>query len=265
LAVALLYKDSVVDSTSEESMENDMNAMRETLNGDFARRAAAILALACVFGLGVTPASAAERDLPDIKAADAVLYEVSENMYLLDAAGNVVGPEAAVRRKADASLYGWARVGNPLCPADVLVTNPHAHTCTVTAAGIDDIALDTFMGGVGGTFAVVLQDDNNSDSPEFVIMNGAFKGAMDLSKRPLGKISGTFVPAGSTQPTPFCGTFRLPFSVSKGRRGQPARHAPAYYLADDFVTLIPVHPQELSLGMATVRLELSFSGNCAKF
>jgi hypothetical protein len=96
-------------------------------------------------------------------------------------------------------------------------------------------------------------------------MNGAFKGAMDLSKRPLGKISGTFVAAGSTQPTPFCGTFRLPFSVVKGKRERPDRHLRSYYLADDFVTLIPVHPQELSLGMATVRLELSFNGNCAKF
>ena len=242
-----------------------MNAMSETLNRGIGRRAAAGLALACVFGLGVLPASAASRDLPDIKSADAVLYEVSENMYLLDAAGNVVGPDAAVRRKADASLYGWARVGNPLCPFDVLVTNPQARTCSVTAAGIDDLALNTFTGGVDGAFAVVLQDDNNADSPEFVIMNGGFKGAMDLSKRPLGKISGTFVATGSTQPTPFCGTFRLPFSVTKGKRGQPARHAPAYYLADDFVTLIPVHPQELSLGMATVRLEVSFSGNCAKF
>src|SRR5213596_3482155 len=190
-------------------MENDMNAMSEKLNRGIGRRLAAALGLACVFGLGVLPASAASGDLPDIKSADAVLYEVSENMYLLD---------AAVRRKADASLYGWARVGNPLCPFDVLVTNPQARTCSVTAAGIDDLALNTFTGGVDGAFAVVLQDDNNADAPEFVIMNGAFKGAMDLSKRPLGKISGTFVATGSTQPTPFCGTFRLPFSVTKGKR-----------------------------------------------
>src|SRR5213592_3161380 len=259
LAMPLLYKGSAVNPEAPgRGMETEMNAMGEALNRGTRRRAATALALACVLGLGVVRANAdPERSkvLPDVKSADAVLYEVSENMYLLDAAGNVVGPEAAVRRKADASLYGWARVGNPLCPFDVLVTNPQARTCSLTAAGIDDLALNTFTGGVDGAFAVVLQDDNNADSPEFVIMNGGFKGAMDLSKRPLGKISGTFVATGSTQPTPFCGTFRLPFSVTKGKRGQPARHAPAYYLADDFVTLIPVHPQELSLGMATVRLE----------
>ena len=242
-----------------------MNAMSETLDRGIKRRAAVALALVCVLGLGVVPANAAERYLPDVKSADAVLYEVSENMYLLDAAGNVVGPESAVRRKADASLYGWARVGNPLCPIDVLVTNPRSRTCSVSAAGMDDIALDTFTGGVDGTFAVVLQDDNSTDSPEFVVMNGSFKGAMDLSKRPLGKISGTFLATGSPWPSPFCGTFRLPFSVVKGQRRAPARNEKAYYLADDFRTLIQVKAAELSLGMATVRLELSFSGNCAKY
>jgi hypothetical protein len=245
-------------------METNMNAMSETLNGGIRLRAAVALALVWL-GLGVVPANAAERYLPDVTSADAVLYEVTENMYLLDAAGNVVGPASAVRRKADASLYGWARVGNPLCPMEVLVTNPRANTCSVTAAGMDDIALDTFRGGVVGTFAVVLQDDNSTDAPEFVIMNGSFKGAMDLSKRPLGKISGTFLATGSPSPTPFCGTFRLPFSVVKGRRQAPARNEKAYYLADDSKTLIQVQPGELSLGMATVRLELSFSGNCAKY
>jgi hypothetical protein len=116
-------------------------------------------------------------------------------------------------------------------------------TCSVTAAGIDDLALDSFTGGVDGTF----------------------KGAMDLSKRPLGKITGTFVASGSSQPTPFCGTFRLPFSVSKSKRDHPSRHFQNYYLADDFTTLIPIHKSELSLGLPTVRLELNFHGNCAAF
>jgi hypothetical protein len=249
-------------------MESAMNAMGETLNRGNGRRAAMTLALACVLGLGVLPAMADSektKDLPDVKSADAVLYEVTENMYLLDAAGNVVGPEGAIRRKADASLYGWSRVGNPLCPTEVLVTNPRTHTCSVTAAGMDDIALNTFTGTVDGTFAVVLQDDNSTDAPEFVIMNGGFNGAMDLSKRPLGKISGVFTPAGASQPTAFCGTFRLPFSVAKGTRDLPARHVQAYYLADDFTTLIPIQKSELSLGMPTVRLELSFHGNCPRF
>lgn len=246
-----------------------MNTKRNTLTRGIGRRGVMLLTLACALGLGAVPANAgSERvlaNLPSVKSVDAVLYEVSENMYLLDAAGNVVAPESAVRRKADAALYGWARVGNPLCPLDVLVTNAKTHTCSVTAAGTDDLALSTGTGGVSGTFAVVIQDDNKADSPEYVIMNGVFKGAMDLSKRPLGKISGTFVPTGTTEPTAFCGTFRLPFSVVGGERVGPRRYERTYYLADDFKTLIPVHNVELSLGMATVRLELSFSGNCPKF
>jgi hypothetical protein len=242
-----------------------MNAMGEIKRGN-GRWAAMALAVTFVLGIGTGPAIAGpKKDMPDVKTADAVLYEVTENMYLLDAAGNVVGPEGAVRRKADASLFGWARVGNPLCPAEVLVTNPRTDTCSVTAAGMDDLALDTFKGGVDGTFAVVLQDDNTADAPEFVVMNGTFKGAMDLAMRPLGKITGTFTASGSSQPTPFCGIFRLPFSVSKGKRDNPSRNVQAHYLADDFKTLIPVQKSELSLGMPTVRLELNFHGRCAKF
>src|SRR5438093_1575159 len=111
----------------------------------------------------------------------------------------------------------------------------------------------------------VLPDDNSADAPEFVVMNGGFTGAMDLSKRPLGKISGTFTPTGASGPTAFCGTFRLPFSVVRGQRELPSRNVQAYYLTDDFKTLIPIQKSELSLGMATVRLELNFHGNCAKF
>ena len=58
-----------------------------------------------------------------LAGADAVLYEVTEKMYLLDAAGNDVAPEQAVARKADASLVGWARLGTPLCPYEQMVTN----------------------------------------------------------------------------------------------------------------------------------------------
>src|SRR5439155_21565916 len=144
--------------------------------------------------------------------ADYDTCEGPEDMSLPDAAGTAAGPGGAARGKAAASLYGWARVGNPLCPVEVLVTNQRTETCSVSAAGMDDIALNTFTGTVDGTFAVVLQDDNSTDAPEFVVMNGGFTGAMDLSKRPPGKISGTFTPTGPSGPTAFCGTFRLPFS-----------------------------------------------------
>jgi len=222
-----------------------------------------LTALSCVWMAGSATAAPRKNIVVDVPNAEAVLYEVTENMYLLDEGGNVVLPANATRRQADASLYGWAKVGNLLCPAAILVTNPRAETCSVTADGIDNISLLTGKGAVAGTYAVVVQDDNAVDAPEYVVMNGAFHGDMDLSLRPLGKVVGTFTPAGSTQGVKFCGTFRLPFSVGKlGRREMPRRNVDAFYLADDGKTLIPVQKAELSLGMATVRLELNFDRAC---
>ena len=114
---------------------------------------------------------------------DAVLYEVTEKMYLVDAAGNVVGPEQAVSRKAQASLAGWARVGTPLCPAEQMDDEGRAlGPASVTAEGLDTISLLTGRGTVDGSFAVVVQDDNATDGPEFVVMNGSRSAATWTSR-----------------------------------------------------------------------------------
>ena len=227
---------------------------------------------AMLFGpmLGPSPAHAEpHRNLNrgivvDLPNADAVLYEVTEKMYLLDANGNVVPPNLATVRKADATLFGWARVGNPLCPSAQLITDLRLDACSVTADGIDNISLWTGKGTVDGTFAVVIQDDNKSDAPECVVLNGDFTGKMDLSIRPLGKILGTFTAAGGASPVPFCGTFRLPFEMQwDGTRTNPRRGNPHFYLGDDGKTLIPVLPGEKSIGMPTVRLELKFGSHCS--
>ena len=59
---------------------------------------------------GPVPALAQEPDV--------VLYEVTEDMYLKDAAGKFVNSlVAGGRRTAVAQLSGWAKLGTPLCPA----------------------------------------------------------------------------------------------------------------------------------------------------
>ena len=235
------------------------------------KRTAAWSFVALAFGalVATSPAAAEPRRnlnrgiVVDIPGAEAVLYEVTEKMYLLDAAGNVVPPNLAVSRKADASLFGWSRVGNPLCPMSELITNLSMNACSVTADGVDNISLWTGKGSVDGSFAVVVQDDNVADAPEYVVMNGSFAGQMDLSIRPLGKITGTFTAHGGSAPVNFCGMFRLPFEVQQdGKRGNPRRGNPHYYLADDGATLIPVQAGEKSIGMPTVRLELKFGASC---
>jgi len=61
--------------------------------------------------------------LPALAAnPDAVLYEVTEDMYLKDASGNFVSSVAtAARRNAVAQLSGWAKIGTPICPAYIKV------------------------------------------------------------------------------------------------------------------------------------------------
>jgi len=231
----------------------------------------ALIALAAVsFGGFVTQAAVAgpHRNLErgmivDVRGADAVLYELTEKMYLLDGAGNPVAPEQAVTRKADATLAGWARLGTPLCPYEAMTTNHRKTVCSVTADGLDSISLLTGLGTVEGTFAVVVQDDNRKDGPEFVVMNGTFSGQMDLSIRPLGKVSGTFVPNTTGQAVPFCGTFRLPFGLNYwGSRESPTWGSSAYYMANDGKSVFPVIQGEKALGMPTVRLELTFGSLC---
>ena len=160
----------------------------------------ALTAVTCVaFGSSAAvagPLKNLERGIiVDMAGADAVLYEVTEKMYLVDGAGNAVGPEQAVARKAEASLAGWARRRIRRC-ARTSRWRPtlRRNTCSVTAEGLDNISLLTGQGTVEGTFAVVVQDDNLADGPEYVVMNGIFSGKMDLSMRPLGKVSGNFVP-----------------------------------------------------------------------
>jgi len=57
----------------------------------------------------------------------------------------------------------------------------------------------------------------------------------------------------------FSGTFRLPFAIDRHGRAEKSDHKrPAFYLADDFKTLILIQSNERSIGFPTVRLELSF-------
>jgi hypothetical protein len=191
-------------------------------------------------------------------AQQAILYELTENMSIT--------PEGTVaHRLATAALQGWAKVGTPLCPAEVLITNPRAQTCTVTAVGSDDVSVVTGTGTVSGTYAVVVQGDNPVDAPEYVVQTGTFSGTMDLSPAvlglaPLGYISnGTFTIDGYPGYTiPFTGTFRLPFALTqKGEKRKARLNDHSYYLSDAFEPF-RVRPRETSLGWPTVRFEVTF-------
>ena len=180
-------------------------------------------------------------------AADATLYELTENMKL-------VGKDSP-RRRATSELMGTANAGTPLCPMPV-----GAPPCTINATGMDNISLVTGLGKFSGTFTVVVQGDNPVDSPEFVIAKGKFSGKMDFSPAvlggiPYGTVVGTLDPngGGHRDQVRFTGTFFLPFEFP----GDPS--ATAYYL--DFTNpygVVPVAENQRALGYPTVKFEITF-------
>lgn len=226
-----------------------------------------------------------------VSAADARLYELTENMRL-------TSHGKFEHRKATSRLVGTADLGTPLCPTDrSAALNPNAKACTVNATGSDNINLATGRGDFGGTFTVVVQGDNPVDSPELVVMRGAFRGKMDFSPAvllgiPLGHVTGTLTDdRGGT--FPFRGTFRLPFVLTSlpvpdgsggtvwmpcgaalscdqlAFAGTPTPLSPMsnydlvaatrpVYLLDDLATVVPVAAFEYGYGWAMVKFEIDF-------
>jgi hypothetical protein len=207
---------------------------------------------------------------------DVTLYEISERVtFYPDTAPDNPG---VLLRDATAPLLGLAKLGTPLCPSQLLVSIQKTGSCTVSAVGGDRVSTVTGQGPVWGMFDVVVKAPGSSSVhvPNLPVMSGTFEGNVDLSNAmllhlPLGSITGVFTvthvadPSGQlvSVPTavtlPFRGTFRMPFEIDEGRKpAPPAIAGQAYYLADDLVTLIPIRPEERSIGFATVRLELKF-------
>jgi len=96
-------------------------------------------------------------------------------------------PAASVRRASQ----GVAPPGSILCSVPQLVT-VRGNECTVIATGTDDVQLviDSktgqvipTSGKVFGTYAVVVQLDNPTDSPEFPVQTGTFSGVINFRRR----------------------------------------------------------------------------------
>jgi hypothetical protein len=190
---------------------------------------------------------------------DVVLYELNEQARLV--------PEDAPRRRvASSGLEGKARVGTPVCTAELM---DHAHNvfrarnrlvkdagrCSVVAFGNSDLDLATFQGTIDGKLYVVINSvaTNLTDAPELVVMEGAFIGTIAVTD--LNIITITAGTLFGVQPTTWCprprgcsfsGKFRQPFTV----------HRIAVYKTEH--GLVPVLPDERALGDPTVRLEITF-------
>jgi hypothetical protein len=218
--------------------------------------ALSLLFLLLALMLGPFPALAGERiRRPVVPNSDATLYEVTETVRFDAAAGLSV-----TMRDAIATLMGSARLGTPLCPTAVLLTNTAVQTCEISGQGQDSVSLATGLGPVWGKFAVLINAPGNSDDhvPDLPVLTGTFTGDVDLSPAvraqiPLGYLrNGKLTIDQTGQVVSFAGTFRLPFSrVDKeGRKSD-------FYLAEDG-TPIHVRQQERDLGFPLVRLEVTF-------
>lgn len=251
-------------------------------------RATTLLSL--LFMALVSPLAAAAQDRHTVRKVDATLYEVTENMSLDD----LSNPSF---RTATAALQGTARFGTPLCPADLVrlllsigLLPKQDKTCTITAFGNDEVNTVTGAGTLtgippAGGFAVVINLDNTTDAPEFVVMTGQFEGAMqvlaDTSVSPPRQLpliaitGGTFTPMdvlgvpvaqlevfgldpAKFGPVNFTGVFRLPFTVDRRGKRWRARHGQEAVYLGDRGQLIRVKPDERSLGFPTVRVEIDF-------
>ena len=210
--------------------------------------------------LGMSPAA----------AQNVVLYELTESM-------RITGPNKAVKRAATSALAGWAAVGTPLCPKS-LADAYGLSKCTINVKAANRISLSTGRGPADGTFEVVVQDQNDVDAAEVVVLAGTIDATMDLSAaisrhEPWGTITGTWTadglkggPLANTHNLrgTFSGVFRLPLvvmtppgcvdddgNVPAGCSVTP----PSYIMADG--SRHELNPVEFSLGIATVRLEIT--------
>jgi hypothetical protein len=216
-----------------------------------------------------------------VLAADATLYELTENMKINKFKNGSY-------RSATSQLSGWANIGTPLCPKSIVaLLSPGATQCSINATGRDSINTGSGLGGFSGTYTVVVQGDNPVDGPELVVSTGVFYGQMDFSPAlvkgiPYGTVKGYLfgAPFGAAA---FTGVFRLPFAgnyagpetggatlrqVFCPLTAEPNAFAP-YFGGTDVTYLdtasdapsgrcLDVQPKELSLGEPTVRFDISF-------
>src|SRR5436309_8182454 len=149
------------------------------------------LAVSLLVLVGVS--RAADRD--SLGATGVTLYEISERVTF-DPDPSSAG---VIRRNATSPLQGFAEVGTPLCPSELLISVPRIKSCTVIATGTDSVSTVLGTGPVSGNFDVVINAPGNSSVhvPDLPVISGTFSGDVDLSSAvlqrvPLGAIWGSF-------------------------------------------------------------------------
>lgn len=176
---------------------------------------------------------------------DVILYELSEAVKVNGKTGSF--------KSSEATLMGWARAGTPVCPLALGL-----QVCSVTVRAAGKASDETGLGPVDGNFQVMVQRFNPFDAAELAVATGKIFGDLDLSpmflrQTPLGTVTGKYDLKGMKDTVleahkakgSFTGTFRIPFE----------HNGVVSYMMDDG-SIVPVRPEETSLNVPAVRLEL---------
>src|SRR2546430_4733336 len=125
-------------------------------------------------------------DFDSLGVTGVTLYEISERVTF-DPDPSSAG---MIRRNATSPLQGFAEVGTPLCPSELLVSVPRIQSCTVIATGTDSVSTATGWGPVSGTFDVVINAPGNSSVhvPDLPVISGTFGGEVELSRAVLRRV-----------------------------------------------------------------------------
>lgn len=197
-------------------------------------------------GMWVVTAVAALMAMSGVaRGQDVVLYELSEAVK--------VNGKTGTFKSSEATLMGWARGGTLVCPASLGLSR-----CAVTVRAAGKASDDTGTGPVDGKFQVMVERFNPFDAAELAVATGMISGDLDLSpmflrQTPLGTVTGRYEIKGMKDTSldgykgkgQFTGTFRIPIP----------HNGVVSYMMDDG-SIVPVLPEETSLGTPAVRLEL---------
>src|SRR5437879_13433172 len=97
-------------------------------------------------------ASYADDPADSLDGTGVTLYEISERVTF-DPDPSSPG---VIRRNATSPLQGFAELGTPLCPSELLISVPRIKSCTVIATGTASLSTVLGTGPVSANFAVVL-------------------------------------------------------------------------------------------------------------
>lgn len=232
-----------------------------------------------VFVGALALAGLAPAILPSLAAAEpnAVLYEVTENLRLRQLMHN--------QRVATAVLSGTVAAGTAVCPAEIALAYQVPY-CVLTATATDRIDIATGKGPVSGTYRVHVQGDNPVDGAELVVLEGTWRGEINLAMALLGQDgipnTGDELPLGTLEngrwdargvrggplqalraAGKLDGRFRLPFVMGYPLGCEVVGGPSACYGFSSPLYLgeagpVEVAPNEYSIGVPTVKLEITF-------